>query len=495
MDIHDHHTRLRMRRGIQLRRDGARLKAACALAIAVFLSCTSLSAKGEDRTTALDAYVHAPDSNYHYDLIDETHREGYTLYLLRMTSQQWRSQKDVDRTLWEHWVAIYKPDNVASSIGMVYLNGGDNDNKQPGVDLLPANIALASHTVVTEVYEIPNQPLSLSDSPHGSLSEDQLMSFTWAKYLQTRDPSWPLLAPMTKAAVRTMDAVTSFMATERAGKVKVDRFVIMGGSKRGWVTWLTAAVDDRVVAIAPLVIDVLNLVPSLEHHYRCYGAWSSALEPYYDRGLLDKIESEGFRQLTNEIDPYSYRQRYTMPKLLINSAGDPLFLPDSSRFYFDQLPGEKYLRYMPNHGHGLSGEDIGENVIAFYMSVLGHSQRPRFEWKFEDDGDIRLTTQDKPTGVKLWQATNPVSRDFRFDWVGPVYKESTLLPVGDSTYVAHVSNPEKGWTAFFIEVDYSGPGRYPFRFTTAIRVLPDTEPYSGVVLSKTVLGAGPPKSK
>ena len=49
--------------------------------------------------------------------------------------------------------------------------------------------------------------------------------------------------------------------------------------------------------------------------------------------------------------PDWYRERFTMPKFIMNSAGDQYLLPDSSRFYFDDLPGEKYLRYVPNTDH------------------------------------------------------------------------------------------------------------------------------------------------
>ena len=54
------------------------------------------------------------------------------------------------------------------------------------------------------------------------------------------------------------------MATPDAGGVKVDKFVVSGGSKRGWTTWTTAAVDRRVVAIMPAVIDLLNLEKSFD---------------------------------------------------------------------------------------------------------------------------------------------------------------------------------------------------------------------------------------
>ena len=42
-------------------------------------------------------------------------------------------------------------------------------------------------------------------------------------------------------------------------------------------TWTTAAVDKRVVAIVPIVIDMLNIVPSFKHHFAAYGFWAPAV--------------------------------------------------------------------------------------------------------------------------------------------------------------------------------------------------------------------------
>jgi len=40
-----------------------------------------------------------------------------------------------------------------------------------------------------------------------------------------------------------------------------------------------------------------------------------------------------------------------------------------------------------------------------------------------------------------------------------------------------VEKPEKGWSAYFVEMTYPSGGKYPFKFTTAVRVTPDTLPY------------------
>ena len=99
-----------------------------------------------------------------------------------------------------------------------------------------------------------------------------MIAYTWDKFLRTGDERWPARLPMTKAVVRAMDAMTAFCASAGGRRrATVDRFVVAGASKRGWTTWTTAAVDPRVVAIAPIVIDVLNVEPSFEHHYRAYG--------------------------------------------------------------------------------------------------------------------------------------------------------------------------------------------------------------------------------
>jgi PhoPQ-activated pathogenicity-related protein len=192
---------------------------------------------------------------------------------------------------------------------------------------------------------------------------------------------------------------------------------------------------------------------------------------------MDWLGTAESRKLMDIVEPYSYRDRLTLPKYMIDDAGDQFFLPDSSRFYFDDLNGEKYLRYIPNTDHSLKGTDARESSIAFHQAFLEGKPRPHLSWTFEPNGDIRVVTPDKPSAVKLWQATNPTARDFRLMTIGPAYHSTGLQDQNGGVYVGRVFKPEKGWTAYFVELTYPSGGKYPFKFTTAVRVIPDTEPF------------------
>lgn len=430
--------------------------------------------------TALDRYVAAPDTNYSFHLVDRVPGQGQTTYVVEMTSQAWLTTNEVDRPVWKHWVNIVKPDVLATSNSLLMISGGKNGGNPPkGADPKTVQIALASKSIVTELKMIPNQPLVFAGETEGRV-EDSLIAYTWDKFLRTGDAKWPARLPMTKAAVRAMDTVTSFCASPEGGNTTVSGFVVAGGSKRGWTTWTTAAVDKRVIGIVPLVIDLLNIEPSMLHHYGAYGFWAPAIGDYEAFHIMDWNGTPQYTKLMSIVEPFSYRQRYTMPKFIINAGGDQFFLPDSSQFYFDQLQGIKYLRYVPNTDHSLKDSDALETLVACYNAILYQRPLPRFTWKVEGEGSIRVSTQDKPAQVKLWQATNPNARDFRLDTIGPAYTASELKQQSPGVYLASVQKPPKGWTAFFVELTYPSGSQVPFKFTTQVKVVPDVLPYKFV---------------
>lgn len=275
--------------------------------------------------TALDRYVAAADPAYRYELVTTIPGDGYTAHVLDMTSQQWRSAREVDKPLWRHWLTIVRPERVETRIGVLVIGGGSTASRPPArINPLLTSLAVMTRSVVSEVRMVPNQPLTFAEEEMPR-SEDAIIAYSWEKYLRTGDETWPLRLPMTKSAVRAMDAVTAFCASPQGGATVVDRFVVGGRSKRGWTAWTTAAVDKRVVAIVPMVIDMLNIEPSIEHHYRAYGRWASALGPYQEAGLMQWLGTAQSRELLAIEDPYAYRDRLTMPKMIVNSTGISIF--------------------------------------------------------------------------------------------------------------------------------------------------------------------------
>lgn len=448
------------------------------------------------KQTALDRYVAAPDSSFKYSVVKKTETATGTVTVLDMTSQTWRKPDEINRTEWRHWVNIARPAKLTSSIAFLFITGGSNLSPTPGaMDPRLLQIAESLGAVTIEVKMVPNQPLVFLDDPQKKQRvEDSFIAYTWNKYMATGDETWPARLPMTKAAVRAMDAATAYLASAEGGAVKIDRFVVAGGSKRGWTTWTTAAVDKRVVAIAPLVIDLLNMVPSFVHHYRAYGFWAPSIFDYYEQGIMDRTDDPKYKKLLAITEPYSYKERFTMPKFMVNAAGDQFFLPDSWKFYFRQLKGEKHLRYVPNADHSLRNSDAWESVIAFYESVIKGTRRPDLDWKLEKDGSLRVTSKDKPTAVKLWQATNPDARDFRLETLGPVYKSKEVPMLKDGVWLAKPEKPAKGYSAYFVEMTFASGGQFPFKFTTGVHVTPDTYPYGPPVKGQTKIGPLPKKN-
>jgi len=434
--------------------------------------------------TALDRYVAAPDPNYKYELARTAAGRGYTQFVYEMTSQKWRTEKDVDHPLWHHWLTIIVPDRVDKTTGFLYLTGGAVNSDPPEQpDALVASIATSTNSITAELRGIPNEPLLFAGETKPR-TEDGAIVYTWDKFMRGGSESkdadtWPLRLPMTKAAVRAMDTVT---AVAKSKGFTVDHFVVSGASKRGWTTWTTAAVDKRVVAIIPLVIDVLNVEKSLEHHYSAYGSWAPSLADYTDMKTFDWFGTPQLKKLLEIEDPYSYLDRLTMPKYIVNSAGDQYFTPDSSQFYWKDLKGEKYLRYVPNTKHDLNGSDVRDTATAFYATIVNNEPRPQMDWSFEKDGSIRVKAIAKPTQVVMWQANNPKARDFRLDSIGKAYTSTILDDKGGGVYIARIDKPDPGWTAFFVEATFPTKAS-SVKITSGVRITPDT------------LASGPPPRK
>lgn len=425
--------------------------------------------------TPLDDYVAAPDDTYQFTIENAVRGEGhgvaYTIYQVKMYSQRWRTIAEVDRPVWWHWLQIVVPDTVTNDVALLVIEGGSNRGNPANVEPFAGMLAGATGAVLALLQQVPNQPLRFSDESIDR-REDAIIAYSYDKFLDTGDPTWPVLLPMVKSAVRAMDTVQAVL---REKSVNVERFVVGGGSKRGWTTWLTAAVDKRVMACVPIVIDVLNMRVQMDHHHKAYGTYSDAVRDYVDMNVFGRFGTPRAEELLKIVDPYEYRQRFTMPKFVINATGDEFFVLDSSRFYYDSLPEPKVLRYFPNSGHGINADiSAAMSLVQFYKAVTKGEPLPRVSWTFEPGNAIRVQTDGSEAAATLWQATNPNERDFRwYDGKGPQWTSSALLPIAERTYEARVPRPAQGWTAFLVELSYPSG----LVLSTEVYVVPDCLPY------------------
>src|SRR6185503_199502 len=279
--------------------------------------------------TALDRYIAKPDPSYSWKVINTMAGSGFKQYVIDLTSQTWRSAAEVDRPVWKHWLTIIKPDKVTSNKALLFIGGGSNRDAAPSVisDRLAA-FATETQTVVAELGMVPNQPLFFSDSKDKGRSEDDLVAYSRVRQMQSGDDEWLVRLAMVKSGVRALDAIQEFLASEAGGKLKIDQFVVSGGSKRGWTTWLVGAVDKRVIAIMPTVIDALNSQAITRHHFEAYGFFSPALQDYVNHKLFpDKIGTPEYQHILAIEDPYNYlkRDRLKIPKYMVNASGDQFF--------------------------------------------------------------------------------------------------------------------------------------------------------------------------
>ena len=93
------------------------------------------------------------------------------------------------------------------------------------------------------------------------------------------------------------------------------------------------------------------------------------------------------------VEPYEYRDRLTLPKYILNSTGDGVFLPDSWQFYWEFL-SEKAPAIRAQLNHSMADTDVIDSLDAWYHSVVYNVPLPRYSWRVSDSGTITLFSLD-----------------------------------------------------------------------------------------------------
>ena len=405
----------------------------------------------------LARYLRAPDAAFSWRVADPVSDEARA-QLLEVVSQNWRGIE------WRHRLLIVTPTRARHADAALLLVTGNKDLRQYIPYLKRMTDQAGAPAAV--VNGVPNQPL------FDGLKEDALIAHTFTEYLKSGDETWPLLFPMVKSAIRAMDTVSEFSV--RQGGARIKRFVLTGASKRGWTTWLTGPRDPRVVGIAPMVFDILNMPVQTEWAQRVWGRQSDQISDYTDADLVDQRDDARWRQLNEWIDPFTLRRRYTLPKLLLLGTNDPYWVVDSTRHYFHELPEPKAIQQTPNHGHDIGrSRKMFRSLTAFFETTVDGGILPRLTARARggrhESALVEVISSQPMKSLRAWIADSD-DRDFR----DARWRATELRPARGGTLARYrVPLRLRGYRAAMFEATYKTASGADYELTTEVLVVPD----------------------
>lgn len=435
----------------------------------------------------LGCFINHPDDNYSYQILDNFEKDNIKVETYILNSQKWPidSYPDIESTIWKHKLSIYIPEVVNYKEAMLYVGGGysSNNDGESAFSSSPevlnyAEIAKSNNAVVVALEDVPNQFLFINNVYK---KEDQILAYSYKKVMENPYKNAYLAGhlPMAKSIVKAMDATQEILLGQ---DIKIENFMLVGASKRGWAAWLAAIQDKRVSSLIPIVIDILNVQKNIDHICSSYQEYCPpALRDYKSEGITAKINTKEFYQLTQIEDPFlykdlpSYTKQMSIPKYIINSSGDDFYAIDSSKFYFKALAGENYIRFFPQGMHYLAGnplsnamgnlEKLNEAVNNYFYFHLNNIKLPQVKWEFLGD-KIIIDSSVIPKEIKLWTAENEDTRDFRclhsydklnvFPKIGLAYLYKILSiekSVCDTAFAAQDISPNCNQENCRIEID------------------------------------------
>lgn len=430
-------------------------------ALLIYVNCGTGLASTSNPSKILADYIAKPDASYGYYVQRVTEKTDFSYAEIILTSQTWR------QIVWKHQLYIIKPKTINSNANhmLMLIDGGRWKGADSTTAKFERSLNLFSHLAnkiqmpIAVLRQVPYQPL-------WGMNEDKLIAHTFDKYLKTGEADWPLLLPMVKSAVKAMDAVQDFSRREWA--LSINAFTVTGSSKRGWTTWLTGAMDKRVAAIAPMVIDILNIERQMAHQEAVFGPgrYSEKISEYTSLGLHRQINTPAGQTLQNMVDPHRYLANLTLPKLIILGTNDRYWTLDALNLYWNDLRGPKYVLYVPNEGHSLKDyKKVFGTINAFHQHAALGAPLPKLSWETavtKETLSLRVKSDFSPSRVLAWVAYSPV-KDFReAEW------SSKSVRKKGNEFIYSLSIPKDQCVAVFLEMEYEAD--MPYYFSTNVQI-------------------------
>ena len=292
--------------------------------------------------------------------------------------------------------------------------------------------------------------------------EDALIVYTFDNYLESGETDHA--APADGKERRACDGRHPGVQ-RRALQTPVASFTVAGASKRGWTSWLTAAVDPRVSSVAPIAIDMLNVPAQIELQRATFGGLSDQVQDYVAIDLPGRIATERGRTLMAMVDPYQYRADLTPPKLILLGTNDRYWLLDALKLYWHGLPEPKRVLYVPNQGHGVDDVD---RLIAGLSALHRYSAHgevlPAVTWNYTEKANrLRVDVQTNRAPRRVLRGRRPAQRDFRdARWSSHSCKGK------DEKFACRVRRPSEGFVAMYAELWFEDRGYPQFPLATVV---------------------------
>lgn len=392
--------------------------------------------------SALADYVQAADGTTDWTRIGSGDFAAGRFLAAELQSQTWRGIP------WRHQLAVYVPEKLAVQRPPVVLwvDGGSTPEGQvePPAKQLPilAAIADAAGLPAAVVRQVPNQPLE------GGRREDDLIAHTFEQFFESGDPASLLLLPMVKTVASALDAAADLV--QREWQIDIDGCVVAGASKRGWTSWLAAAVEPRVRGLAPMVIDMLDVRRHMRLQIESFGAPSEALHDYVSRGLHRRFDTPRGHELLDIVDPVRHAAAITQPKIIALGTNDEYWPLESLDLYRGRLRGPTWVSYAPNSGHDIPPLRVAPLVAALGRHVAGVEQLPDLAWTCDPASrTCALAADPLPAETLLWTAASD-TRDFRgAKWT------SQRVQLTDGRCREPLQPPAAGFRAAVVECRYA----------------------------------------
>jgi len=224
-----------------------------------------------------------------------------------------------------------------------------------------------------------------------------------------------------------------------------------------------------------MVIDILNMPVSLDYQIETWGEYSEEINDYVKLEIPQSVNSESGTAISKMIDPYSYRAKLTMPKMIFMGTNDPYWVVDNIKNYYDDIPGQNLIHYVPNAGH-----DLGDGVQAFgalnsfFGTTLRSKDYPTCSWKVKQGKKgLKLeiqSTDDELIEAVLWSAQSD-TRDFRKQ----KWSSRSLGQGGKKKIKLSQPFPSTGYQAFYIDLRHKDPnGGAPYTTSTWMSLTDNT---------------------